>query len=53
MAVNCPTCGWGMQMNEEIEAQGFVVGKYYCRDCPTIVIIKTPLDWMVAKGRWK
>jgi len=43
-----------MIKEEECEAQGFVVGKYSCRgDCPTIVIIKSPLDWMVEKGRWK
>ena len=50
--MKCPTCGWGIINIKEFEQDGFIIGNYKCRDCPVLIEIKSPLDWMIKRGRW-
>jgi ribosomal protein S27AE len=50
--MNCPTCGWGVILIKEFEESDMVVGNYKCGSCPVLIEIKSPIKWMVERGRW-
>jgi len=50
--VECPTCGWRMVKEQEFEQGGYVIGLYYCGECPTKVKVSSPIDWMIEQARW-
>ena len=52
--MNCPTCGWGVRTLDEYVKDGYVIGIYECRyDCPVEIRVKSPLQFMEERGKWK
>ena len=47
--MNCPICGWGINLLQQWESHGYACAIFKCDDCECEVVAKTPVSKMGRK----
>ena len=47
--MNCPICGWNLNVVQQWESHGFACAIFRCNDCECDVVAKSPVSKMGLK----